>query len=333
MNEYSFRQEPFRLFGVPNFEKTGKLERVPQKLREELPSLSFLGRRCPGARVCFRTDSTKVKVKLVFETLSIDVGMSIYSCQSAYVFVGPRPTARYAGLVRPANYETKVAENTFSKSSEVEDVTIYLPRNEILSDIVIGLDDGCQLLPPTPYKHSVPILYYGSSITEGGCCSKASNAYNALISRWLDVDYYNFGFSGNARGELAMADYINTIDMSIFVMDYDHNAPTVQHLRDTHEPFFKRIREKNPDLPVVFMSRPVYYANEDNIARREVIFRTYQNALAEGDQNVYFVDGFTFFPEEERFACANDNVHPNDLGFYRMAQKICPVIDHILNQK
>ena len=37
--------------------------------------------------------------------------------------------------------------------------------------------------------------------------------------------------------------YINTIDMSIFIMDYDYNAENTEYLRKTHEPFFKRIRE------------------------------------------------------------------------------------------
>lgn len=44
--------------------------------------------------------------------------------------------------------------------------------------------------------------------------------------------------------------------ISCFVMDYDHNAPTLEHLIETHEPFFKIIREKRPNLPVVMVSRP-----------------------------------------------------------------------------
>lgn len=332
MKEYSYCQSPMELHGVPFFDKTGRLERLPDWLRQQLPNLDFLGRRCPGARVCFRTDSRHVKVKVVYETLSPDIGMSLYSCQSAYIYIGERTKARYAGLVFPKEgYNSRFTERIFEKSGEVEDVTIWLPRNEILAEVTIGLDDDAQPLPPTPYRHPVPILYYGSSITEGGCSSKISTSYNALISRWLDVDFYNFGFSGSAKGELSMADYINTIDKSILVMDYDHNAPTVEHLAATHEPFFKRIREASPDLPVVVVTMPDF-KNGEEPRRREVIRATYEHALAAGDRNVYFVDGGEFFPPELLGACSNDNTHPNDLGFYFMAKKIAPVIEQILGE-
>ena len=91
----------------------------------------------------------------------MDAGMSIYSCQSAYIYFGPHSTSYYAGLVNPSDYNAKVAVCNLEKSGEIEDVTVFLPRNEIIADITVGLDDGAQLLPPTPYKHSLPIVYGG----------------------------------------------------------------------------------------------------------------------------------------------------------------------------
>ena len=109
MQTYSFRQAPFRVFGVPFFEKTGVLERLPQALAAQLDSdrMPFLARRCPGARLCFRTDSPVVGVKITLAALTPDIGMSIYSCQSANVFFGPRPgmpgwPGRRAMTARPA---------------------------------------------------------------------------------------------------------------------------------------------------------------------------------------------------------------------------------------
>lgn len=219
------------------------------------------------------------------------------------------------------------------KGSTLEDVIVWLPRNEIISDIEIEIEDGAVMLEPTPYKYSKPILYYGSSITEGGCCESVTNGYNAIISRHLDVDYYNFGFSGNACGDFDMAEYIAGIDMSIFVYDYDHNASSPEYLADTHEAFFKVIREKNPELPVVMMTRPAERYGEDEKKRREVVRATYQRALDSGDKNVYFIDGETFFGDFDRELCTVDTVHPNDLGFYKMASVVEPVIKSILESK
>ena len=219
------------------------------------------------------------------------------------------------------------------KSSQLEDITVWLPRNEIIADIEISLDDGAEILPATPYKYSKPILYYGSSITENGCAQSVTSGYSAIISRHLDVDFYNFGFSGNARGDTLMAEYIADVDMSIFVYDYDHNAPTVEHLQQTHEPFFRIIRDRNPDLPIVMMTRPEIIYTEEHKRRREIVYATYKRALDSGDKNIYFIDGETFYGECDRELCTADITHPNDLGFYRMAGVIEPVIKEILERE
>lgn len=330
MKVYKYFDSPLEVHGLPFWENNHKLERIPDEDIGKFPLLSFLGKRCPGARVCFRTDSPSFIVRIKFETLSFDIGMSVYDCQSVNVMIGERKNARFAGIVFPENYETKVAEKTFHKSSAMEDITLFLPRNEIIADFEVELEDGAQVAAPTPYKFS-PMLYYGSSVTEGGCCCRITNAYNALISSSLDVDYYNFGFSGSARGELEMADLINRIPMSVFVYDYDYNAPTVEHLKKTHEPFFKRIREKNPDLPVIMLSHPTYQPSEEADQRAAIIYTTYQNALKAGDQKVWFIDGRTFFGEEAS-KCSCDDCHPNDLGFYFMAKAIEPTVKEALEK-
>lgn len=332
MKMYKYNEKPLEVHGIPHFEKHGKLERLPEDVRIKVPSLSFLGRRTPGARLCFRTNSPKITVRIEFETMNFDHGMSMKAAQSANVLIGERKNARFAGLVSPKNYNEKIAENTFEKSGDFEDVTIWFPRNEVIADVSVAIEDDAEIEAPSQYKYP-PILFYGSSITEGGCACRVTNVYNAIISQHLDTDYYNFGFSGCAKGELALADYINTIPMSIFVMDYDHNAPNVEHLAVTHEPFFKRIRENNPELPIVLMTRPNFDHDITAFERREIIKNTYKNAVDSGDKNIYFIDGETFFGNTDREFCTNDGCHPNDLGFYRMASVVEPVIKKILEEK
>lgn len=326
MKTYHYFESPLKIFGLPFFEKNGKLARLTDEVMQQLPSLNFFGRRCPGARLCFRTNAEKFIVKITFETFSFDVGMSIYSCQSAAILLGERPFARFAALVNPPDYNTFTFQKTICKSAEMEDVTIFLPRNEIISDIEIEVDDGADVEAPTPYRNIKPILYYGSSITEGGCSCNIFNVYNAILSNRLNVDYYNFGFSASAKGELEMAQCISDIDMSLFVYDYDRNASTADHLRRTHEPFFELIREKKPDLPIIMMSKPATHYDEEDIERRDIILATYHHAMEKGDKNVYFVDGESFYGDHDRELCTIDLVHPNDIGFLRMANILEPVV-------
>lgn len=330
MKTYSLFDKPLKVFGVPFFEEKQSLVRLPDELMAQLPDLSHLGRRCAGARLAFKTDSPTFTVKVVLKTFTVDIGMSIFASQSAQVMLGERENAQHLGVVNPPDYDTKTFEKTFKKSSELEQVTVYFPRNEQIETIEITVEDGATVVEPTPYKYKKPVVFYGSSITEGGCCCNSTNAYNAILSRWLDFDYYNLGFSGNARGELIMADYINTIDMGVFVYDYDHNAPTVEHLLNTHKPFFDRIREAHPDIPILMMTRPAEVYTDEMKARRDVVKATYDYAIASGDKNVYFIDGETFYGETDRNLCAVDNCHPNDIGFFRMASVIRPVLKQML---
>ncbi len=329
MRTYSIKESPFKISGSPLFEKTGEIHRLTPEIREALPGLDFLGRRCPGARVGFRTDASHFTVKIHFRTLNFDIGMSIYACHTAHVMVGERTNSKLTATVYPPNYNTKSFSNQVVKSSSLEEVTIWLPRNEEIEDVEITFPDEAVILPPTPYKYG-PALYYGSSITEGGCCCNITNAYNALLCRYFDLDYYNFGFSGAAMGEEIMAEYIASLNPNIFIYDYDHNAPTKEHLEKTHKPFFDKFRSICPDTPVVMLTMPNFDFHEEGQIRREIIRETYSRALNAGDKNVYFIDGETFFGKEDRELCTIDMIHPNDLGFYRMAQAIKPVINNIL---
>ncbi|MBQ8859483.1 MAG: hypothetical protein IJ012_06835 [Clostridia bacterium] len=332
MKTYHYNESPLKIFGLAFYEKNGRLERLPAETREAVPTLAELGLHTAGVRIGFRTNSPTLTVKLTLGTISVDLGMSLYSAQSLNVMIGDRPNAYYAGFVGPSSYTEKEAEKTFRKSAEMEEVTVWLPRNEVVADVSVTVEDDALVAPPTPYTYP-PMLYYGSSITEGACASRVTNAYNAIISRHLDVDYYNFGFSGRARGEMPMADLIADIPLSVFVLDYDHNAPSVDHLRETHEPFFKRIREKNPDLPILMLTKPDYDYDARADERRAIIRATYENAVAAGDKNVYFIDGQSYFGDTDRELCTVDRVHPNDVGHFRMAAVIEPLIAKILRER
>lgn len=328
MKTINCKELPLKVFGIPFFEEKQLFERLPDELCRLLV-IGWCGKRCPGARVGFRTDAESFTVRIVLKTLRLDPGMSLFSAQSAAVMIGDRSDPIFAGLVSPKDYETKVIEKTFRKKPIMEEITVWLPRNEEIESVEVDFPDEARVEEPTPYKHG-SALFYGSSVTEGGCCCNITNNYPALLSRWLDMDIYNFGFSGSAKGEQEIADYINTIDFSVFVMDYDHNAPDGEFLLKTHEPFFKKIREKHPDMPILMLARPNFGNWHDDDLRRSIVKRTYENAMKAGDKNVYYIPPEEFYGKKDSRLCTIDGEHPNDLGFYRMAEAIYPVMKKML---
>ena len=325
---------PFSIHGLAVAEPE-KFWRLPEPLIDEVnEGVIVLGKNTAGGRIRFRTDSPYIayRAKPLFTGLMSH--MPLTGSAGTDIFVNGRSCTTF----RPKSFRSEWFEGILEIGEDVEDmqgmkdVEMNMGLYNGISEGWIGLKAGCTIEPPKPYTIDKPIVYYGNSVTQGGCASKPGNSFPGFIGRWIDADHINLGFSGSGRGEENIAEYIAGLDMSLFFMDYDHNAPTTEHLQQTHYRFYKIIREKNPNLPIIIASMP----NEDlrparRAERKEVIKATYERAIAEGDQHVWFVDGVTLFGEEDRDACTMDGSHPNDLGFYRMAKSLLPYIKNALN--
>ena len=217
----------------------------------------------------------------------------------------------------------------FRGKPQMRHFTLFLPLYTGVKSLEIGVDPGYQVHPPAPQKIKDPVCFYGSSITQGACASRPAFSYTTMLCRAIDAPQINMGFSGSAKGEESMARAIAGLKLSAFVLDYDHNAPTPKHLSDTHERFFRIVREAQPELPIIILSGP-RAPSADARARRDIVKATFEHAVAAGDKNVYFVDGQDFFRGFSWYQISVDNIHPTDLGLYLMFKKILPVLKQAL---
>lgn len=321
-------QHPFTVYGLSMDEGKGEYCRMAQhSLHRFSESVQHLAWHTAGGRVRFVTDSPFISIKAEIAS-GEDMSHMPRSGSSGFdMYLGSKENRRYVASAMPSYGITSFEGIAYSKEKGLQEWTIHLPLYNGVRKLLIGIEQGAALERANPYTLENPVVFYGSSITQGGCASRPGNAYPSILSRWLDANIHNLGFSGSAKGEPEMAHYIAGLDMSAFVMDYDHNTPDVEHLAGTHERFFKIIREAKPFLPILLVSKPDFENGiETSCMRREVIYRTYQNAVASGDRHVYFIDGETLFGRENRDSCTVDGCHPNDLGFMRMAEGIYPVL-------
>lgn len=320
--------DAFQIYGFPWLKQDHAFCRLPQDAMHQFNEhLQWLAWHTSGGMIRFITDSPYVSIRVTL-AYGYDMSHMPRSGISGFDFyVGSGMNRTFKGTAMPdaGIIEYEAAIHSAQKGNQ--EWTINFPLYNGVKKLEIGLEPGAMLEKAASFSISKPIAFYGSSITQGGCASRPGNSYPNIISRWLDTEVINLGFSGNGKGEPEMAELISKIDMSAFVLDYDNNAPDINHLEQTHEPFFRIIRKAKPQLPVIFVSKPDFDTDiETNKLRREIIHTTYNNAKSSGDQHVYFVDGETLFGVSDRDACTVDGCHPNDLGFMRMAQTICPVI-------
>ena len=321
INFHDIKEAPFKIYGV--FHDGQQYRRLPDDVAKTVnDGVHYGARYTAGGRVRFRTDSTYVAIHYIGTMGKMPHFAFTGSC-GFDMYVGDRFQGEYVPPIgKDKGYESIIEFG----GREMREITINFPTYSFVEELYIGLDEKATIEAPTPYRVEKPVVYYGSSITQGGCSSRPGTCYEPYITRRFDCDHINLGFSGNARGEDEIANYIADLDMSLFVYDYDHNAPTVEHLAETHERMFGIIREKNPDLPIIMMSRPRFYLCSHEEKRLEIIKKTYENAIANGDKNVYFIDGRDLCK-----ICGNegtvDGCHPTDLGFFSMAQTLGDFIE------
>ena len=319
---HSLSEPAFEIFGVTH--TPDGFVRLPSELAERVnDGVAILYRNTAGGRVRFYTDSPYILVFATARSVTDMVHMTRVGSAGFDVYSdGAYACSLTAEWKRDGDIYCYCAARALSASGEI---TVNMPLYNDVAEMFIGVARGSTLLPSRrKYAHTHPVVYYGSSITQGGCASRPGMSYQAILSRRLNIDHINLGFSGSARGEGVMAEHIASLGMSAFVMDYDYNAPTVEHLRATHKPFFDVIRAAHPTLPIIMMSRPNYNLSEDD-ERCAVIRDTYNSAILSGDRNVYYISGRELMADA-RDEGTVDGCHPTDLGFWSMANALEPVL-------
>ncbi len=324
------RKAPFSVHGLLDPSEAGTYRRLPADVAEATSAnVAWLARHSAGGRVRFATDAEsltlRVKIapggRMAHCTPMLETGFDLYIDTPR----GSRFVDEYKFDPAACDYEIAVPLPAGDK-----ELTLNFPLyGEVLS-LELGLPAEARVWAHAPYTHETPVVCYGSSITQGACASRPGLSYQAILSRIFDCDHVNLGFSGSARAEDAIVRYMASLPMAVFVSDYDHNAPSPDHLRATHHKLYEAIRDAHPDIPYIMVSKPDFLFREEDIIRRDIIMESYLAARAAGDRNVYFLDGSAFFipaaPGESRADFTADNCHPLDTGFRRMATAMADVL-------
>lgn len=313
------------LEGFPWFSEDNELLRLPKRLfgglRETLVQTSY---SCAGGVLRFKTDSPKIAVHCKLRNMRNSSGMPLASDAGIDLYC----KKSFLGNCRPEPGEDEFDTEIDVSLEGMNTFTLYFPLYSGISELHIGTLNGYSVSPAKRENDTPPIVFYGSSVTNGGCAARPGLTYPSIITRDFDIPQINLGFSGNAKGEIEIAKEIAKLNVSAVVMEYDHNANSPEYLKDTHKPFFDELRKGLPHIPIIIVSRPDFYCIYTKFSEemKKIVKATFDQAVKDGDKNVYFVDGTKFFPKENASDYSADLIHPNDRGFAVMAEKIETII-------
>jgi len=229
---------------------------------------------------------------------------------------------RFVGNGRP---HAQANEATFGPGAAPE-LCLFLPLYNGTSSVQIGVPEG-ETVTAAPVRGK-PVVFYGTSITQGGCASRPGMAYTNIVGRKLNVPIINLGFSGNGWSEPEMASLLAEIDASAFVLDALWNM-SPDMVNERIEPFVRTLRAAHPDTPIILAEDSTIRGNiptEFGKVLRDVYARLQQEGVA----NVYFVSAEGMMgPDDEGTV---DGCHPTDLGFMYQANVFVEALRPVLGQ-
>lgn len=335
----SVDEHPFSIHGVFYDSEEGMFLRIPKEIAQNVSPLVYaLSQRTSGGRVRFKTDSPYVAIYCKAPAFGAMPHMPITGSHGFAVYCN----GAYAGKVTPSvNEVVAPSKEKISFGGVVKlcangwkDIEVYMPLYGGVCELLIGVKEGTNVDAPREYKYKKPIVMYGSSITQGGCASRPGNDYAMRLSRMLDAEVLNLGFSGNGNAEPVMLNYLASLDASAYVFDYNYYSARSDRILPNHYEIYEALRKSDPFVPILMIDKPaVMFAGEDYHIRSRMILDTYERAKKNGDDLVDMMDAKELFGEEEPDACVVDTAHPNDLGFYRMATAIFPHLKRLMHLK
>lgn len=331
-----FPDERFSVHGLNWFgEDRPVLRRLPERLRDTFrPAVWDLAQHPSGGRIRFRTDSTRVGIVAQNPDTSTMHHMTTVGQSGLDLYVD----GEYRGSAWPDGRAQVQREWVLGSPRVLREVTLYLPLYKALTLQSLRLDPGSTVAPASAPALGRPVVFYGSSITQGGCAENPGLSYPAILGRRLNVDFINLGFSGNGLGEPAVGRALAEIDAAAFVLDYWAN-PSVEVYRETLPALVDLLRARHPRTPIV-VTGPFWFPEEatsdavrDAQASKRRIAREFvAGRRRAGDRALHHVDGLEMLSRAQASGLV-DGVHPNSLGFESCARGLEPHLRRILRLK
>lgn len=304
--------------------KESPYHRLPKIYKEKIRDLVWDLSKCPsGMSIRFLTNSTKIYVKwsVINSSIANRNHMAATGVKGVDLYFKKDKNWQYVNTARPNG---KILEELLvdNMDGEMREYRIYLPLYIELTDIQVGIDAKSNI-KKAQKSSDEPIVFYGTSITQGGCASRTGMAHTNIISRKLGIECINFGFRGNGKMESEVADIIAEIDAKLYLIECLPNMTKEQILERT-KPFVEIIRKKHKSTPIVFVENLM---PEKSYLDRGTMVTIKDKNLAlkieckkikdRGFKNVFYINGKNALGNDHEATV--DGIHLTDLGFLRYA--------------
>ena len=321
-DEYTVEGRPFE-------DRESTWDRLPARAKGVVRDPVWnLSRHSAGIAVRFVTDSPSISVRwrLTGDSLAMP-HMPATGVSGVDLYARTPGGWRWAACGRPSGMET-TSTLVRDLPRESREWMLYLPLYNGVASVEIGIDEGSSIAPAR--RRSKPVVFYGTSITQGACASRPGMTHVAILGRRLDRPVVNLGFSGNGRLEPEVGRFLEEIDAEVFVLDCLPNLDG-SSTAERAGPMVMQIRASHPNTPIVMVEDRTYAdapffegRRQRNEGNREAFRRAYDDLIANGIGGLIYVRGDGLLGDDGEGTV--DGSHPTDLGFMRQADALEPPI-------
>jgi hypothetical protein len=311
-------------------------DRLPGKAEGVVPnSVWGLSRHSTGLCVRFTTASPALHCRWMLTSDRLAMPhMPATGVSGVDLYVKTENGWRWLAVGQPSQKEM-TARLVAGLPEGSREYLLYLPLYNGVSSVEVGIEPKASLAKGDAWaKGTKPIVFYGTSITQGGCASRPGMVHTAILQRRLNRPVINLGFSGSGRMEPAMATLFAELDPAVYVLDCLPNMGAAE-VTERVEPFVKTLRAAHADTPILLVEDRSYTDSylvaskrERNAYSRAALKKAYENLTTAG------VKGLTYLPGEHLLGDDNegtvDSSHPTDLGFVRQADAFETALREIL---
>ncbi|MCB0647104.1 MAG: SGNH/GDSL hydrolase family protein [Saprospiraceae bacterium] len=332
------------LMTIGKYHDEVNFHRFPEKYKNLVrEGVWELSKNSAGISIRFSSNTSTLKLKWTLETNEKFPHMAWTGIAGldVYTLIDNKWHFIETGRPQDKTSEYLIFEN---KNAVRRDYLINLPLYDGVESLYLLIDETAEVMPPITDKllKSKPIAYYGSSITQGGCASRPGMAYTNILARRLDRPFYNLGFSGEGTFDQPVGLAMCEMDVAMYVIDCNPNSDT-SFIYQRAVALVQQLKSCKPNTPILLVENYIY--PDDHAlpwgtmvspnSKGELVHEkwkklrmAYETLKKTGIKQLYYLKGTDLIGAD--FEGNVDDSHPTDLGMFRMAENLYPVINKIL---
>ncbi len=317
-----------------------RFDRLPPRAQAVVPeSVWGLSRHSAGLAVRFGSDATDLRARWTLTSAGLGMphmpptgvsGLDLYVREDSGAW-------RWLAVGQPRE-QTNAVTLIGNLAPGWREYLLYLPLYNGTRSLELGIPEQAIIAPGQPWGAGTrkPIVFYGTSITQGACASRPGMTHVALLGRRFQFPTINLGFSGSGRMEPALAELMAELDPSVYVLDCLPNLKP-HEVTERVGPFVRRLREARPTTPILLVEDRFYpdghllaSRRRHNEANHAALRAAYDALRSTGVRHLHYLPAGRLLGDDGEATV--DGSHPTDLGFVRQSEEFARVLRPLLRR-